>query len=251
VLARSIQKARLRDIRPFAEHLKMQLVRVAALCTMLSSVRGDGDAAQSVQGTGGASLRGTVEPRPDIGNEFVQMSAQVPSWCQFVPDTFKGVACTGARVSTPEPEDAQTSGNATQNGTVPAWCQFVPTPFQSVACRGSGSGCQCKDWCSSTSVASREWNPECCGCSADLPFSPGSGQCTDEDVQCSAWAQAGQCSTNPDYMQQNCRFSCGLCRSPTETPDTPARHSTQQGRVPAWCQFVPTPFQSVACGGSN
>merc|ERR1711948_98047 len=73
------------------------------------------------------------------------------------------------------------SGNATQNGTVPAWCQFVPTPFQSVACRGSGPGCQYKDWCSSTSVASREWNPECCGCSADLPFSPGSGQCTDED----------------------------------------------------------------------
>merc|ERR1711948_36102 len=23
----------------------------------------------------------------------------------------------------------------------------------------------------------------------------------------------------------------------TETPDTPARHSTQQGRVPAWCQL--------------
>jgi len=63
--------------------------------------------------------------------------------------------------------------------------------------------------------------------------------------------QAGQCSTNPDYMQQSCRFACGLCRSASETPGAPARHSTQQGRVPAWCQFVPTPFQSVACGGSN
>jgi hypothetical protein len=175
--------------------------------------------------------------------------------CSTNPDYMQQncrFACGVCRSPTETPDMPR--GNATQNGTVPAWCQFVPTPFQSVACRGSGPGCQCKDWCSSTSVASREWNPECCGCSADLPFSPGSGdggRCADEDAQCSAWAQAGQCSANPDYMQQNCRFACGLCRSPTETPDTPARHSTQQGRVPAWCQFVPTPFQSMACGGSN
>merc|ERR1712151_522102 len=127
------------------------------------------------------------------------------------------------------------------------WCQFVPTPFQSVACRGSGDGCQCKDWCSSTSVASRKWNPECCGCSADLPSSPGSDSgegCVDEDRECGAWAQAGQCSANPDYMQQKCKSSCGLCRSPAETPGSPGQHDTQRGKVPAWCRYVPTPSRA-------
>merc|ERR1712151_380312 len=156
----------------------------------------------------------------------------------------------GSPVQTP----SAPAGHGTQNGTVPAWCQFVPTPFQDVACRGPSRSCQCKDWCRSTSAASRQWNPECCGCSADLPSSLGSDggvRCTDEDSQCIAWAKAGQCSANPAFMRRSCKSSCNLCGSPDQAPRPAEHHHVQNGTVPAWCQFVPTPFQGVACGGSN
>lgn len=35
--------------------------------------------------------------------------------------------------------------------------------------------------------------------------------CIDANDQCSNWASTGECSKNPQYMQVNCRKSCGTC----------------------------------------
>mmetsp|Transcript_29596 Transcript_29596/g.90796 ORF Transcript_29596/g.90796 Transcript_29596/m.90796 type:complete len:461 (+) Transcript_29596:8-1390(+) len=37
--------------------------------------------------------------------------------------------------------------------------------------------------------------------------------CTDLNPSCSAWAMAGECVANPDYMGANCNSSCGACDS--------------------------------------
>ena len=33
--------------------------------------------------------------------------------------------------------------------------------------------------------------------------------CEDESSECKAWADAGQCTANPDYMTKSCKQSCG------------------------------------------
>ena len=35
--------------------------------------------------------------------------------------------------------------------------------------------------------------------------------CEDSDENCGAWAESGECSKNPDFMQSKCRASCGTC----------------------------------------
>jgi len=40
------------------------------------------------------------------------------------------------------------------------------------------------------------------------PGSGGTGTCIDTDANCSAWAAAGECTANPDYMLTNCCASC-------------------------------------------
>ena len=48
--------------------------------------------------------------------------------------------------------------------------------------------------------------------------------CMDTDAQCGAWAQAGQCDTNAEWMLANCRLSCTACQpaaaAPTTGPET-------------------------------
>mmetsp|Transcript_102412 Transcript_102412/g.181863 ORF Transcript_102412/g.181863 Transcript_102412/m.181863 type:complete len:164 (+) Transcript_102412:65-556(+) len=36
--------------------------------------------------------------------------------------------------------------------------------------------------------------------------------CADNDESCAYWAQQGECSSNPSYMQSECQDSCGLCQ---------------------------------------
>jgi len=198
------------------------------------------------------SLRGST--LVDAAGDFMQVDS-VSSWCQYVPDPFKSFACRGGgATSSDHPTQPPRSQDGTQNGTVPSWCKFVPTTFQSVACHGSGRGCRCADWCSSTSTESRRWNPECCGCSEDMQPPSGAEVCVDQAAQCGAWAKAGQCSANPEYMHQHCKLACGLCEAPTPAAwgdSSRDQNSTQNGTVPAWCQFIPTNFQSVACHGSG
>ena len=50
-----------------------------------------------------------------------------------------------------------------------ACSQCVPQEFCSTACPGSGRSFTRKATCSSTSVESRAWNQECCGCSGNSP----------------------------------------------------------------------------------
>ena len=35
--------------------------------------------------------------------------------------------------------------------------------------------------------------------------------CTDGNANCPAWAKAGECSANYQYMLENCSKSCGVC----------------------------------------
>ena len=42
----------------------------------------------------------------------------------------------------------------------------------------------------------------------------GSGDCKDNDtvaMNCPYWATAGDCISRADYMNQNCKKSCGKC----------------------------------------
>ena len=45
---------------------------------------------------------------------------------------------------------------------------------------------------------------------AGAETSPGE-PCTDLDEECNVWAKEGECSANPEYMELQCRMSCGLC----------------------------------------
>ena len=36
-------------------------------------------------------------------------------------------------------------------------------------------------------------------------------ECKDENAECRAWAQMGECDANAGYMHASCRESCGLC----------------------------------------
>ena len=44
--------------------------------------------------------------------------------------------------------------------------------------------------------------------------------CMDADAQCGAWAQAGQCDTNAEWMLANCRLSCSACQPAAAAPTT-------------------------------
>mmetsp|Transcript_48351 Transcript_48351/g.121796 ORF Transcript_48351/g.121796 Transcript_48351/m.121796 type:complete len:316 (+) Transcript_48351:48-995(+) len=80
-------------------------------------------------------------------------SSPLLSW-QWNPE------CCGCEDGSPPP-----SYNGTQQGMLPTWCQFVPSDYKTEACHGTSPGCKCSEWCSATPLVSRQWNPECCGCS--------------------------------------------------------------------------------------
>lgn len=39
-----------------------------------------------------------------------------------------------------------------------------------------------------------------------------SPSCTNQNEMCAAWAERGECSKNPDYMNIMCQQSCGVCQ---------------------------------------
>merc|ERR1712224_389785 len=39
--------------------------------------------------------------------------------------------------------------------------------------------------------------------------------CVDENERCEEWSLDGECESNPEYMFQSCKASCGLCDDPT------------------------------------
>jgi hypothetical protein len=59
--------------------------------------------------------------------------------------------------------------------------------------------------------------------------------CYDESLECAFWSQAGECrnSTYNEFMQQNCRLSCGLCDGVATMPSPPPPPSpSPQGKPP-------------------
>ncbi|GBF89340.1 prolyl 4-hydroxylase-like protein [Raphidocelis subcapitata] len=38
------------------------------------------------------------------------------------------------------------------------------------------------------------------------------GDCVDANESCPGWAKRGECASNPAYMRQSCRLSCGECK---------------------------------------
>ena len=43
-------------------------------------------------------------------------------------------------------------------------------------------------------------------------------QCTDNNVNCSSWAETGECTKNPTYMSPECCASCAITTTTTTTP---------------------------------
>ena len=35
--------------------------------------------------------------------------------------------------------------------------------------------------------------------------------CTDKNEYCADWAKRGECTANPEWMEENCAKSCGKC----------------------------------------
>ena len=69
--------------------------------------------------------------------------------------------------------------------------------------------------------------------------------CADSDVQCSGWAQQGDCESNPDYMSAACPVSCLKCVGAREQPvaaaaapvaaaAAPGCADSDQAQCPAW-----------------
>lgn len=46
---------------------------------------------------------------------------------------------------------------------------------------------------------------------AGLPCASADELCTDKAEHCASWAENGECTRNPHFMQQHCTFSCGQC----------------------------------------
>merc|ERR1712117_145012 len=42
---------------------------------------------------------------------------------------------------------------------------------------------------------------------------PAPQPCTDDNQDCEYWASLGECESNPSYMLETCRKSCGVCSS--------------------------------------
>ena len=38
------------------------------------------------------------------------------------------------------------------------------------------------------------------------------GPCHDDSANCTAWASAGECGKNPNYMNYHCQKSCDTCQ---------------------------------------
>mmetsp|Transcript_95114 Transcript_95114/g.248117 ORF Transcript_95114/g.248117 Transcript_95114/m.248117 type:complete len:539 (-) Transcript_95114:62-1678(-) len=188
-------------------------------------------------GDSGIDARTTLA---DIG------SAQgLPTWCRWVPADFELEACRAAGCQCQSWCDAsptiswewnpqccacnsESTGNepnthgddaGTELGAAsfglqfPTWCRSVPHHIQEDACRNRFEGCKCRRWCASTPSVSREWNPQCCGCT---PASIGN-------------------------QLDRTGLDVGLVLA------TVARDP----RFPTWCRWVPESFREVACRGSS
>merc|ERR1712241_419795 len=53
------------------------------------------------------------------------------------------------------------------------------------------------------------------------PPSPPPPPCVDNNVDCTYWANLGECEANPGYMLVNCPVACGVCPAPTPAPPSP------------------------------
>ena len=48
--------------------------------------------------------------------------------------------------------------------------------------------------------------------------------CADRDDSCGAWAESGECETNPVFMNSHCNASCGACGDSSRKKAAPPRH---------------------------
>jgi len=49
-----------------------------------------------------------------------------------------------------------------------------------------------------------------------LLLGSGSSDCADEEGDCPAWADQGECDSNPEFMHSSCKLSCKLCSGSAE-----------------------------------
>lgn len=80
----------------------------------------------------------------------------------------------------------------------------------------------CVDWaqsgeCQANPSYMRETCPRSCGiCNGGRGFvhpdgPPQAPPCVDGDVECVAWAEAGECEGNAEFMHTTCKKACGVC----------------------------------------
>ena len=73
--------------------------------------------------------------------------------------------------------------------------------------------------------------------------------CEDDNESCEAWADAGECEGNPDYMLENCAMACDACveaatsaptRKSTERPTKKPTESPREGPTtkPTMLRFI-------------
>jgi len=77
--------------------------------------------------------------------------------------------------------------------------------------------------------------------------SAASAVCSDEVKECTAWAEAGECSSNPKYMHVKCKQACGMC-------DTSCENRDKSGACELWassgeCENNPA-YMKLKCASS-
>jgi len=55
------------------------------------------------------------------------------------------------------------------------------------------------------------------------PTPPKVQTCVDKSSNCASWASGGYCHSNPGFMKQSCRRSCGLCCPASSCRDSHTR----------------------------
>ena len=70
-----------------------------------------------------------------------------------------------------------------------------------------------------------------------------SDNCSDIEMDCQAWASAGECEKNPKYLYVHCKKSCNQCTS-SLAPDHPDSEGEKRTSGGLECQD-----QDPSCGG--
>lgn len=117
--------------------------------------------------------------------------------------------CDGSKpVTNPPTQQPGTQQPGTQSpGTQPPVAATTYQPGQTCT---ADKGPHCAYWGGQgyciNATHKQYMKDNCCKTCASL-----STGCNDSDINCASWAQRGECTRNPSWMQVNCKKSCNTC----------------------------------------